>query len=268
MNGAPNRKKQSNQFRLYARGLPGKLVFTKLRSLFQHSELRLSSADVVIIEKSSEARIYCFKFGSLVFINVPYEESQQIINKIRKTHGLEPSPDHIVEDDFILLIGKEVKIDFNSVTIPKWDEDWVLGICEVLAKSNALEIAEYKSEGLLRESESLTRRLKKGGWFRPSRNELLDFLNRALLVRHSLLTQLAILDQPEQVWEDEQLYQLYTKMIEHFEIHSRVENIEKMLQLCAEVSEFQLELFNAMRSEILELIIIILIMVEIIQLLI
>ena len=111
----------------------------------------------------------------------------------------------------------------------------------------------------------MTNYLKKGSWGLGRRQKLLEFVARGLNAKHRIVNQLAILSEPETTWEKEDLYLIYRKLFANLDIKERIDKIEKMLNLSAEVSAMLLESLNTRRAELLELIIIILIAIEIVR---
>jgi uncharacterized Rmd1/YagE family protein len=76
-----------------------------------------------------------------------------------------------------------------------------------------------------------------------------------------------LFNRPDVTWESDELYELYDQMvkIDIFDVEQRVDNVEKMLDVCGDVTDLLLEISHTRRAELLELIIIFLILIEVIR---
>jgi uncharacterized Rmd1/YagE family protein len=230
---------------------------------------RISPECLVISLPEDNQYLYAFRYGSIVLVNVPIDQHTNILQKAdfsSATTRMRAINESFGEDDFYLRISYDTpKVGFNYVTIPEWQPAMVALVCNSLAHSSALDLIERDVEHTLQQSENMIRRVKemRGPGFR--RAQLLQELANLLETRHRIFNQLSLLSEPDLAWESELAARIYTGLIDNFDIKSRVERVEKKLSLIAEVIELQLDIYNVQRSELLELIIIVLILVEIIQ---
>ena len=79
------------------------------------------------------------------------------------------------------------------------------------------------------------------------------------------MNQLAIFNAPERTWDNKDCNSVYNALVVEFELQERTANVEKMLSLSTNVGSLLLEMANARKAELLELIIIFLIVFEILQ---
>lgn len=221
----------------------------------------------VIID--DQKRIFIFSYGTVVFCGIETHQHNPILQRLGITTDSNESLEYqpvIDRDVFCLEIGtEEIAVSFNKIGLPEWDEEVVFLITEVVARSSALDVVEHEVSLLLSESEKLTRRLG-AAWIKVfGKRKLLRFLADGLMTRHRMITQLAVLDEPESVWTNEKLYNIFLALSENFDLAERVDYSEKMIALCGEVSGLLLEIDHTNRAEWLEITIVVLILIEIVQ---
>lgn len=256
---------------LHAYSAPERFSMRRVSELLIDEKKERYSPDCLIVHRTNTEKIFLYRFGTIVFFNVPIEEHPNYLNTLGMTPTLRTADrnkdlDELAEDDFTLTIEPGVtEVGFNSVKIPEFDIGKLQLVAYILAQSSALEIIEWEVEEFLAESETMTRSLKRGGLVSRSRSKLLKFIGEGLSARHRIVNQLLLLNEPEKTWEKEDLYKLYQDLFKNFDMKDRIERLEKMLTLCADVSELLLEVLNARRAEIMEIVIILLIAFEIVK---
>lgn len=215
--------------------------------------------------------VFFFKFGAVVFFNVPLKDQRRhllsagITPRERGSSTPDDDEDYAVDDFNLNVETGMTKVGFNSLTLPALNISQLQLTAQVLAQSSALELVEHEAATLLAESERLSHTLREGRMFTRKRHKLLQFLGEALEARHQIVNQLALFKEPDITWDKEDLYQVYIGLIDNFDIKQRIEKIEKMLEIFSDVTRLLLEMINTRRSEIMELIIIALILFEILQ---
>lgn len=226
--------------------------------------------DCLIVQREDEQYLFIWDFGTVVFFNIPIHEHEQYLSKLGIVPQSVPSStdgdlEDMAEDFFILdILDGPTKVAFNAVTISDFDLSKLQLVAEVLAQSSALELVEWEVEKYLKESDAMAD-LMKSGWIRGKRERVLRFLGEGLSTRHRIVNQLYLLEEPEKTWEKEELYLLYRGLLDNFDIKERIEKIEHMISLCSDVSQILLGIMNSRRSETLEMIIILLIVIEIVR---
>lgn len=257
------------RYLLHAYSAPERFSLRQVSELLLNEKKERYSQDCLIVHRNNIEKIFIFRFGTIVFFNVAVEEHEAYLS----TLGMTPKKrveqkdlDELAEDDFTLTIEPGVtEVAFNSVKIPEFDLAKLEMVAHILAQSSALEIIEWEVEEFLAESDTMTRSLKRGGLVSRSRAKLLKFIGEGLSARHRIVNQLLLLNEPEKTWEKEDLYKLYQDLFKNFDMKDRIDRLEKMLSLCSDVSELLLEVLNARRAEVMEIVIIVLIGFELIK---
>ncbi len=240
---------------------------------------RLTDLDVVRVGKESlevrvspQSYIFIFSHGSIVFCNTPEKDHERFLSlcsfspQSNDTTRLRPKTASFAEDDFFLAVKPDqLSVDFNLAVIPRWEIGWARLICDWLGQSGVLEVIEREVERSVKKSELLTKTLWRAPWFSFKIRNLLRDLGRTLGTRHRIVTQLTMLSEPDIAWQDETGSQLYQGLLDNFDLRERVERVEKMIDLTSSVLELQIDLVKTRRSELLEITIVILILIEVIK---
>ncbi len=95
---------------------------------------------------------------------------------------------------------------------------------------------------------------------------MMRFLGRALNTQNSIVENIYIFDVPELVWEKEYLDKLHQGLIQHFDLRLRFRGVEYMMRMIEANLEVFSEILNQRESNLLEIIIILLILVEVFDL--
>ncbi|MBN8550838.1 MAG: RMD1 family protein [Deltaproteobacteria bacterium] len=258
------------RYLLHAYSAPARFSLRQVSELLINEKKERYNQDCLIVHRNNIEKIFIFRFGTIVFFNVAVEEHENYLSTLgmtpKKKAVEQKDLDELAEDDFTLTIEPGVtEVSFNAVKIPEFDLAKLEMVAHILAQSSALEIIEWEVEEFLAESDTMTRGLKRGGLISRSRSKLLKFIGEGLSARHRIVNQLLLLNEPEKTWEKEDLYKLYQDLFKNFDMKDRIDRLEKMLGLCSDVSELLLEVLNARRAEVMEIVIIILIGFELLK---
>lgn len=255
------------RYTLHAYSSSEHISLRQANELFLNENKERFDQDCLILHRNNAEKVFVFRFGTVVFFNVTPDNHHGYLT----TLGLNPKTkakeaDELAEDDFTLTIEPGVtEVGFNAVKIPEFDMGKLQMVAHVLAQSSSLEVIEWEVEEFLAESETMTKSLKRGALGSKSRDRLLRFIGEGLSARHRIVNQLSLLNEPERTWENQELYQLYRDLFKTFDMKDRIEKLEKTLSLCTEVSKLLLEVANARRAEVMEIVIIFLIAIEVVK---
>jgi len=135
----------------------------------------------------------------------------------------------------------------------------------ILAQSSALERYNRATEELENEVERTMSWFKKNKLFLPViMNKSLDKTLAILKTRHTIVSDLMILDKPASAWESSVCDELYETLGRHFELSRRYKNISMKLDYALETYNTLSEIIGHSRANFLELLIVIMILWEII----
>ena len=260
---------QRTQYTLNAYSVSEKIRLKQSSELLHAYPNERYNQDCLIIHLEALEKIFIFRFGTVVFLNVSMETQERYLSIL----GLTPKTKTLNHDDLedlakdhfsIMIEPGSPDVRFNSVKLEAFDLPKIQLIAHILAQSSALELIEWEVEDFLTESDSMTHQMKKGVLAHRSRSRLMQFIGEGLSARHRIVNQLSLLNEPEKTWDKEDLYKLYQDLFKTFDMTHRLDRLEKMLSLSSDVSELLLEMMNGRHAEILEWIVIILISMEVI----
>ncbi len=208
--------------------------------------------------------VYLFSFGSVVFFDVESAQVEVFMQDLtRYVEG--PTPHH--SDDLSIEIDPEgrERVYFERIVLREMSFEKLRLLSLVLAQSTTLEHFEEEVELLLDRASSFTEAIAKGGNWRGRAKEMMSLLGQGLNTRRHIVSNLAILDSPEMVWEDPELDHLYQEHKTNFELTSRYRTMEQKLHLIHESIGLLVDLNNTRQAHVLELVIIALIAVEVVM---
>ncbi len=213
-----------------------------------------------------------FRFGSVVYFNVSPKEiatlteeikgiSNGILDRERKDRFcVHVQPPHWSNNDNNDTLVDEVTADYCIV--PELNMKSVDVISNIMAQSVALDAYNDTVEDLLADFESINHNVTvEGNTSAIDRDKLFRAVaqNNAIFLK---LTKVGIKDRIDTAWNLSQYESVSEGMREEFDIDRRFEHIEFKLNLIQQNAKFFLEVLANQKSDSLEWIIIVLILLE------
>lgn len=215
-------------------------------------------AGAVALDYGGGRQVHAFDFGGLVLVGVSPEDARPLL---RLLQGDDDAPPEV--DEFLLEDGP-VGVSFNAVKLPDRDPDLLRVASRAVAQSAALDRLERETEALLAEVTVVVDELRQHGRIGRSEKSLVQFIGRVLYTRRNLVAGLAVLDKPEEAWEDARASELSTALTRNFEIEERFESLDEKLGLVQDSLEVITDVWRSRHSHKLEWLVIALISVEIV----
>lgn len=216
---------------------------------------------------TEDSYAFIYNFGSVVFFNVPEEKQRPFLENIKKKSAPAHQPDTTTSDTFIVEVDPQAArndVGFNKVTLNELSYSKARLISMVVAESTALEYFELICEDLLIKTNYISDGLRTKGKLLKETKQLLMFIGFCLTTRAEIITNLYVVDAPDEVWDDQLLDRLYSDLKRMFEIETRYKVLEYKLRLIQESVEIIVDLSKSRRETYLELTIIVLIAFEIV----
>lgn len=205
-------------------------------------------------------------FGVLTLIA---EEKKEILNAL-STLGIvlgSEEENSLITQDYPICIDPALGSAFdvtNEVIILKSTSTHNFNIIAlVISQSVGLEHYEKRLNTLFLQSRRIVESIHTFSITR--RSHLMQFAKRLALTRHDMVSNLLLLDKPNILWDDEEAEALYTRLAFILELYDRHEIALSKLSQIKEDVMLVMDLINHKKSEFLEWIIILLILVEIIM---
>jgi uncharacterized Rmd1/YagE family protein len=239
----------------------------------------------VVMELSNQQYVAVYGFGSLVCLNVPLKQVQSWCQAIQKTASTEPVlsgserreqfgvwvvPPHsyastLIEDESTLAQSfvDEVVVTGDYCRIPEIDLNAVAVMSHIMAQTVALDSYNDTVDHLLARFAALNTAVAKTGQFR---SEDKAFLFKTVATNNSIfidmISKIRIKDRSDTAWNITKYEKIHYGLKEEFEIDSRFDQIEFKLDLIQQNAKFFLELLQSQKSNSLEWIIVVLILLE------
>lgn len=237
----------------------------KFRAEFQSKEFSGSTSEVFYVLKENNRYLYVFDYGVVVFANYdPVSKSEfiQFIKKIAtKIVDLDLSEEYKINIDTSL---NKILVKNDYVTVPSIDASLLRIVMLNIGQSVALEHYEVLTDKLISSSKNYIQELENRGKLSISKTNLLKYIGQVLNVKNSIVDNLYILDDPNLVWDNEDLNQLNRNLKANFDIIPRFKDLDYRLQIVENNLTLFTDVLNVRESSRLEWIVIILIAIEII----
>lgn len=235
----------------------------KFRNAFQLEAYSGSTSEVFYV-LSNNRYLYVFDYGVVVFANYDDASKKEFLDFIRQFSTSIVDLDltevySIKTDEKITKII--VKNDF--VSSPQIDSSLLRIVLLNVGQSVALEYYEMLTDELITSSKHYILELEKRGKLSISKTNLLKYIGKVLNVKNSIVDNLYILDDPNLVWENEDLNILNRQLKSNFDINTRFKDLDYRLQIIEDNLTLFTDVLNVKESTRLEWVIIILIVIEI-----
>lgn len=223
-----------------------------------------SNYEMVVSLEGNNSFMFIYNFGSIVFFNVPDEVID--IHLARLSEFRTPSDTMRTSDSFTVDISDsgQNRALFDRIEVRAISYDSAKIASVLLAQSTALEYYEILIENLLEKTNKFSRRLEEQGKFLEEDEDLIKFIGMCLNTRQEIISNLYIVDSPDEIWENNELEKLFTDLKTILDIDVRYRALEHKIQIIQESVEIIVDLSKSRRSLRLELIIVGLIAFEVV----
>lgn len=237
----------------------------KFRAEFRAEAFSGSTSEVFYALTENNRYLYVFDYGVVVFANYDALAKSECIqfmkNYATKIVELDLSEEYrILADD--KLSKALVKNDY--VSVPQIDASLLRIVMLNIGQSVALEHYEVLTDELITSSKHYIMELEHQGKLSISKTNLLKYIGKVLNVKNSIVDNLYILDDPNLVWDNEELHLLNRNLKTNFDINPRFKDLDYRLQIVENNLRLFTDVLNVRESARLEWVVIILIALEII----
>ncbi|MFV5686699.1 RMD1 family protein [Flavobacterium sp. GB2R13] len=236
----------------------------KFRADFRAEAHSGSTSEVFYALKENQRYLYIFDYGVVVFANYDAVAKSEFVNFIKNYAttlvDLDLSEEYRIETDETL---QKVIVKNNYVTVSQIDSSLMRIVMLNIAQSVALEYYELLTDDLITSSKHYILELEKRGKLSISKTNLLKYIGKVLNVKNSIVDNLYILDDPNLVWDNEELNLLNRHLKANFDINTRFKDLDYRLQIVENNLTLFTDVLNVRESSRLEWVVIILIALEI-----
>lgn len=218
--------------------------------------------DAIAIVKEQRVSIV-FNYGIVVFWGHEKDERLEILSTLR------PYMINLItekeSEKFSYSIGSEISIKNDHITLVDDSVIEKLSFSHPMAQSLKLSEFELTIQRAIETTREIPKRVAKTGKTQLSRQEIAKMRGYLFIVKSELNLNYDLLDKPEFFWEYPELDGNYRIASSYLEVESRLEVLNKKLEVIHELFSMLADEQSHKHSALLEWIIIILIAVEIVM---
>jgi uncharacterized Rmd1/YagE family protein len=244
-----------------------KLKLKELRERWPEPLLEFSNYEMVV-SCGLDAYLFVYNYGSVVFFNVPEQLQEKTLVMIQECLTSVEGIDQVrASDRFILELQKSGsrsanKVFFDRVVVSELAYEMIKTTCMLLAESTALDYYETLIENLLIQTNSFSKMLRNQGKMLGSAADLMKFIGLCMNTKQEIISNLYIVDSPDETWENPELDKFHQDLKLMFEIGVRYRALDYKIKIIQESVEVIVELLKSKRETLLEITIILLIAFE------
>ena len=237
----------------------------KFRAEFRAEAFSGSTSEVFYALTEKNRYLYVFDYGVVVFANYDPVAKSEFIQFV-KNYAAKPVDLDLSEEYRIIVDEKSNKILVKNdfVSVPQIDPSLLRIVMLNTGQSVALEYYELLTDELITSSKHYIQELENHGKLSISKTDLLKYIGKVLNVKNSIVDNLYILDDPNLVWDNEELHLLNRHLKTNFDINPRFKDLDYRLQIVENNLTLFTDVLNVRESARLEWVVIILIALEII----
>jgi len=253
-------------YRIAAAHVAERLRLKDFRDKVTDTVVDLSNYEMVI-RYSDNSYAFVYNYGSVVFFNVPDAVQARELTRFRETKEAQRIGDTtevFLVDEKADLGPKSNQVFFDRVEVGKITYAKIKIICMLVAESTALEYYDILIENLLEQATIYTKKLEAQGRFLESKEDLLKFVGQCLSAKQEIISNLYIVDSPDETWDNSELNKIFHELKQMLDIDVRYRAVEYKAKIIQESVEVITDLVKSRRETMLELTVILLIAFEVI----
>ena len=218
--------------------------------------------DAIIINITEEQQIILFKYGVFICWDIEFENIKFFLDFIKDLQ-INSFKKSIVEE-FNYTFEDEFKINLDTIYLNDSSTTSKIAISQALAQNVKLQQFEEEVQTTIENNSHIPLQLSTTGKIKLTKKEISKKIGELFLVKTKINLHYDLLDTPEFFWEYPQYENQYEKTIKYLDIKSRVEVLNKKVEIIQELLHVLGDEQKHKYSSFLEWIIIILIAFEII----
>ena len=222
-----------------------------------------SSPQELRLQYGENTYLFIYRFGCLVFFNMSNEQVEIEMNKIKTVlgNGL-PNP---TTETYQINVGDfPNRVAFEYVEVKELSLDLLRLIAISVGQSAALEYFEALTDRMLNEASAFMQTLASFGAVSLKTKSLLKLIGTSASARQHIISNVAILDPPDETWKSKELEEIFKELQANFDIEIRFRTLDRKLSLIQDNIEILADFTSNRRTAILEASVVFLIFFEIV----
>jgi uncharacterized Rmd1/YagE family protein len=225
----------------------------KFRAEFRAEAFAGSTSEVFYALTETNRYLYVFDYGVVVFANYDSVSKSEFIQFIKNYActlvNIDLSEEYRINTDERL---SKVLVKNDYVLVPQIDSSLLRIVMLNIGQSVALEHYEVLTDELITSSKHYILELEQHGKLSISKINLLKYIGKVLNVKNSIVDNLYILDDPNLVWDNEELNLLNKQLKVNFDINTRFKDLDYRLQIVENNLTLFTDVLNVRESARLE----------------
>ena len=223
-----------------------------------------SSPQEMQVQYGEHSYLFIYRFGSVVFFNMTNAEIERETEKLKAALG--GGVTNPTTETYQVNVGEfPLKVEFEYVELKKLTLENLRLIAVTLGQSAALEYFEIIADRMLYETSAFTEELAKGGSVPFRTKRLLKIIGSTASARQNIISNVAILDPPDDTWKSKELEKFFKELQQNFDIEVRFRTLDRKLSLIQDNIELLADIMETRKTNLLEGIIVLLILLELLQ---
>ena len=218
--------------------------------------------DAIIIDIIDEQQIILFKYGVFICWNIEFEDLKFFLDFI-KDFQINDFQKPIIEE-LNYTFDNEFKINLDTIYLDDSSSIFKIAISQAISQNIKLQQFEEELQTSIDNNSNIPLQLSTTGKIKLTKKEISKKIGELFLVKSKINLHYDLLDTPEFFWEYPQYENQYEKIVKYLDIKSRVEVLNKKVEIIQELLHVLGDEQKHKYSSFLEWIIIILITFEII----
>lgn len=260
----------STTYRIKAFHIAEILKLKELRDRLTRQPIEFSNYEM-ILRYSDDSYLFVYKYGSVVFFNVPEEIQERELKAMREYRVTDGALDQNANDSFFLEVQPSLpaespgsRVYFDRIVTRSLSYQVIKIACMLLAESTALEYYEVLIENLLEKTNKYSKSLQRQGRMLENSEDLIKFIGLCLDTKQEIISNLYIVDSPDETWENVELDKVHQELKLMLEVDTRYRALDYKIKIIQESVEVIVDLAKSKRETFLEMTIIFLIAFEIV----
>lgn len=233
-----------------------------IKKFLQENKLSLLSEEPYSFCWGESAYVVLFKYGVVILWNFEDGERNRFLSKLM------PFVAQALQDPFVEEAewkkGAKYSVEDGVIKSPNLSDENRLLVSVTLARTIVLDFFESRVENLLIQSREKISHFTKSWAILSRERRLLNLASEAMLINNATVTQMALMDKPDFVWEDQELDQFYLILEKEYELSERFAVMQKKLDILLHDSEFIMNYLESQKSNFLEWAIVLLFVFDIV----
>lgn len=225
----------------------------------------LDANDVRVKLCGGQGIAFAWRFGAVVFVEVPREERSREISNIRHSLGLPSTEPRVTAESFFIFVdpNRPAQVEYNRLVLPKVNHERLGAVVQTLAQSVAMEYFEEVVTEAKAQVLTMLDKIRMQGRIVVSVVRLNRQIAVASMAQAEVVGVLHLLDKPDTLWNDAEMESIYLDLRNAFDLEERFKAIEYKIDTIKESLRIVLEARNSALAQRLELIIILLVGIEV-----